>query len=113
MRHVVRSVVELMRAVPAPLSEHHRVSESSAATVDMNRSTSCKIKATNDAAPTIGVPRPAGNRVVDDGGPDEHKDEAGEHAATLGNGAGRKGDSDGTEHTLVDGEKDGGDAIAG
>lgn len=37
--------------------------------------------------PARGIPGPAGEGVIDDGGPDEHEDDAGEHAAAFGDGA--------------------------
>lgn len=36
--------------------------------------------------PAVGVPGPVGDGVVDDGGPDEHEDDGGEHAAAVSDG---------------------------
>ena len=37
--------------------------------------------------PAIGIPHPACDGAVDEGGPEEHEDHGGEHAAAFGNGA--------------------------
>lgn len=41
--------------------------------------------------PAVGVPGPVGNGVVDDGGPDEHEDDGGEHAAAVSDGTDSEG----------------------
>lgn len=41
--------------------------------------------------PAVGVPGPVGDGIVDDGGPDEHEDDGGEHAAAISNSADGEG----------------------
>lgn len=43
--------------------------------------------------PTRSVPGPAGEGIVDDGGPNENKDHAGKHAATFSDSADSEGNS--------------------
>lgn len=71
----------------------------------MHRGTTGKVQPAHLIAPTTGVPCPAGNWVVNNSGPDEHEDDTGQHAATLGNGSGGESDGNGAEHALVDGEE--------
>lgn len=105
MRDVVRAVVELVGAVAPAAAEHHAVGEGGAARGDVHGGAAGKVEAAHLVAPARGVPGPAGDGVVDDGGPDEHEDDAGEHAPALGDGARGQGDGDGREHALVDGEQ--------
>lgn len=41
----------------------------------------------------MGVPGPTGKRIVDDGGPDKHENDAGKHAATLSEATGSDSDA--------------------
>ena len=97
-------------AVPLPQSV--RVSKSSSARSNMHRSAAGEIKTAHLRRPAVGVPGPAGDRVVDDGGPDEHEDDAGQHAAALGDGSDGQGYCYASEHSLVDGEEEVGDLVA-
>lgn len=110
MRHVVRAVVELVGAVSAALSQHHRVGEGGGSRGDMHGGASGKVEAAHPVGPSARVPGPAGDGVVDNRGPDEHEDDAGEDPAALGDSSGGEGNGDGREHALVDGEEDVGDA---
>lgn len=78
--NVVRTVVELVGSVSATLSEHDGVGESCASGGDVDGGSTCKIETTHFEDPAGGVPGPAGDGIVDDGGPDEHEDDTGEHA---------------------------------
>ena len=46
-----------------------------------------EVKTSHLEDPPGGVPSPAGDGVVDDSRPDEHVDNAGEHAAAFGDGS--------------------------
>lgn len=105
MRDIVRAVVQLMGTMAAPLAQHHRVRERRAARRDVHGGAAGEIQAAHLERPPGGVPRPAGDGVVDDRGPDEHEDDAGQHAAALGDGARGERDRDGAEHALVHGEE--------
>lgn len=87
------------------LAQHHGISQGGASRGDMHRGTASEVKSTHLVRPSIGVPGPAGDGVIDDSGPHEDEDDAGEHSAALGDGAGRKGHGQGGEHALVDGEE--------
>lgn len=87
---VVRAVVELVSTVTTTLAEHQGVGESSGTGGNVHGSTTSKVETSELEHPTGWVPGPAGNGVVDDGGPDEHEDDARKHAATLSNSANSK-----------------------
>jgi hypothetical protein len=89
----------------SPLAQHDRVGESSAAGRDMHWGSTREIETSHLEDPSGGVPGPACNRVVDDGGPDEHEYHAREHATTLGDRSHGKRNRDRCEHALVDGEQ--------
>lgn len=95
-----------MGAVAASLAEHHGVGERSRAGGDVNWSSTGEIEAAELVDPSRRVPRPAGNRIIDDGGPDEHEDESWQNATALGSGADREGNCNACEHALVDGEEE-------
>ncbi|CRK19747.1 hypothetical protein BN1708_000412 [Verticillium longisporum] len=103
---IVGAIVELVRAVATTLAEHHRVRESSGARGNVDGGAAGKVEAAHAAGPTRRVPCPAGNGVVDDGRPDEHEDDAGQHAPTLGDGASSESDGDGGEHALVESKQE-------
>lgn len=105
MRDVVGAVVELVGAVAAALAEHHRVGQSSGAGGNVDGGATGKVETSHLVRPAARIPSPAGDGVVDDGGPDKHEDNAGQHTAALSDCASGEGDGDGREHALVDGEK--------
>ena len=72
----------------------------------MDGSSTSEIKTTELIGPTRWVPCPAGNRVVDDGAPDEHKDYTREQACAVDGGTNGESGSDCCEHALIDGEED-------
>jgi hypothetical protein len=86
MRDVVGTVVKLLGTMSAPLSKHIRVRERSSSRSNMNRGSASKVQTTHLVDPARGVPGPARDGVVDDGCPDEHVDDAGEHASSFGDG---------------------------
>ena len=94
------------------LAQHKGVGETGPTGSNVDRSASCVIKRGQVEEPSVGVPGPAGDRVVDDGGPDEHEDDAGQHAAALGDGSDGQGYCYASEHSLVDGEEEVGDLVA-
>ena len=50
----------------------------------MHRGSAGEIETAHAVYPARGVPGPAGDGVIDDGGPDEHVDDAGEHPTAFG-----------------------------
>ena len=66
----------------------------------MDRSTTSEIETAQLVYPTIGIPSPAGNGIVDDRCPDKDENDAREHATTLSYSADGESRSDGSEHTL-------------
>lgn len=90
---VVRAVVELVSSMAATLAQHERVGEGSSTRRNVHRGTAGKVKTAQFEYPARCVPRPACNRIVDDGGPDEHEDDARQHAATFGNCTDREGNT--------------------
>ena len=111
MCDVMRTVIELMGTVASPLPEHHRVCEGGGTRRDVHRCSSRKIQPSHLVGPPTRVPRPAGDGIVDDGGPDEHENDTGQHAPTLRDGTRSQGDSDGREHALIYGEEKIGDLV--
>lgn len=70
----------------------------------MDGTTAGKVEGREIVQPTLGVPSPAGDRAVDDGGPDETEDEAGDDLAALKGAADDDHDGAGAEHELVEAE---------
>lgn len=62
--------------------------------------------------PTGGVPRPAGDGVVDERRPDEHEGDGRQHPAPLCRGADGQRYRQRRQHTLVHGEEEVRDAVA-
>lgn len=93
MSDVVGTVVELVSAVPTTLAQHQGVSQCSRTGSNMHGSTTSKVETTQLEDPTGRIPGPASNGVVDNGGPDEHEDDARQHAATLSNGTNGEGNT--------------------
>ena len=73
---------------------------------DVHWGSASKVQPAHFIRPTGGVPSPARDKVVYDGGPDEHEDDAGQHTTALSDGAGRERHGDSREHALVDGEEE-------
>lgn len=75
MCNVVGTIVELMSAVSATLTEHERVGKGSASGSNMNGGSSGEIESSHNSRPARRVPCPAGDRVVDYGGPHKHEND--------------------------------------
>jgi hypothetical protein len=85
---VVRAVGKAINlAVAGALAEHQRVGEGSGAGGNVDGSTTGEVETAHLERPALRVPGPVGNGVVDDGGPDEHENDAGQHAATVSSSA--------------------------
>lgn len=80
----VREAVVLV--VSGALAEHDAVGEGASTRGDVDGATSGEVVRGELEEPAVAVPGPVGDGVVDDGGPDEHEDDGGEHAATVGHG---------------------------
>lgn len=85
MSDIVGTVVKLVGAVATTLAEHQGVSQSSGTGSNVDRSTTSEVEATQLEDPTGRIPGPASDGIVDDGSPDEHEDDAGQHATTFSN----------------------------
>lgn len=71
----------------------------------MDRCTTSKIETSHLVGPSRRIPGPAGDWVVNDGGPDKHEYDAGKHATSLGDSTSCESHGDGREHALVDCEE--------
>ena len=83
-------------------SEDHGVGEGRETGADFDGTTAGVIHHAPFVAPAVGVPNPAGEGAVDDGGPDEDEDHGGEEAASFGDGTHDNGGGDSTELHLQD-----------
>lgn len=72
----------------------------------MHGCTTRKVQTSQAVCPPGRVPCPAGNGVIDNGGPNEHEDDARQHATALSDGAYGEGHGDCTKHALIDGEQE-------
>lgn len=77
----VRETLDL--GVASALPEHESVGESGGTGADVDGGTTSKVETAHLEGPTLGVPGPEGNRVVDNGGPDEDEDVDREHASAI------------------------------
>jgi hypothetical protein len=73
---------------------------------DFDGSTTCVVEDTPAECPSVPAPRPACNRAVDEGCPEEDEDEEWDEATTLCDSAGDNGGGDGAELHLVEGEEE-------
>lgn len=102
---IMRTVVELLGAMAPTFTEHVRVCKCCRAGGNMHWRATSKIETAHLEGPTRRIPSPACDRVIYDCTPNKHVDDAGEDASTLCYGTYCKRDSDGCEHSLIDGEK--------
>ena len=65
------------------LSEHKGVGKGAPAAGDVDGATAGEIESRELVQPAVGVPGPACDGAVDDGGPEEAKDEGGDDTAAL------------------------------
>lgn len=92
MGDVVRAVREAMAVVvPGALAKHERVGEGGGAGRDVDGRTTGKVETTQLEGPAVGVPGPVGDGIVDDGGPDEDEDQAGQKTASVSSSSDSKG----------------------
>lgn len=70
-------------AVPAAFAEHDRVCKSRCPRRDVNRCATREVEAAHFVDPPSRVPGPASDGVVNESSPNEHKDHAREHTATI------------------------------
>ena len=111
IRRIMRLIRQSLRSIPTTLAEVQRNRQRRGTTADMDWCSSCEIETAEDERPAGGVPGPAGDRVVDEGGPDEDEEEEGAETAAFGDGADGEAGGDAGEHELVYAEDDGGDAV--
>ena len=89
---VVRAVGQAVVVVVAgALAEHEGVGEGAAARGHVDGATAGEVVAGQVEEPAVGVPSPVGDGVVDDGGPDEHENDGGKHAAAISDSADSEG----------------------
>lgn len=91
------------------LSKNESVSQRSPTTGDVDRASSSKIEGWQVVQPAIGVPCPACDWAVNNGGPEEGKDQRWKDAATLEGASNHDLDSAGAEQHLIEAEDDLGD----
>lgn len=104
MGNIVGSVVEFMSSVATALAQHDRVCKGGGTRRDVDRSTTGEIETSENKHPTVCVPRPTGNGIIDESCPHEDEDAAREHASAFRGSADGKCGSNCGEHTLEDGE---------
>lgn len=92
--------------VARTLSEHQGVGQGAGTGGDVDRTATGEVEGAELEQPAVGVPSLVGNGVVDDGGPDEHKDKARQDAAAVGDSTDSQGRRDGSKHALVQAEED-------
>lgn len=89
---VVRTVGETVVArVTSTLAEHQGVGEGASSRSNVNGTATSKVVAGEVEQPTVTVPGPVGNGVVDNGRPEEHEDHGREDTATISNGTNSEG----------------------
>lgn len=81
-------------------AEHPRVGERRKTGADLDGPAAGVVENAVVEGPSVDVPHPAGERAVDEGGPEEDEDHGREHAAALRDGADHKGCRDSAEHHL-------------
>lgn len=83
----MRLVREALGAPPPALAEVEGDGEAGCAGGDVHGGAAGEVEPAHDGGPAVGVPGPAGDCVVDDGGPDEDEDHEGAEAGAFGDGA--------------------------
>lgn len=74
---VIRAEVKLLSAMSFPLAEHIRVCEDGTSGCNMHRSSARKIESTHQKYPTVWIPGPVSNRIVDNSRPNKHENRGG------------------------------------
>lgn len=89
---VVRAVGEAVDlGVAGALTQHKGVSESCGTRADVDGGTTSEVETAHLQGPSLEVPGPESNGIVDDRGPDEDEDVGGEHATTISDSANSEG----------------------
>ena len=109
---IVGLVGEAFSAVAPTLAEVDGNGKRRGTGRDVDRCASGEVKATHDEGPAVGVPRPARDRIVNDGRPDESKHDRWAEPCAFCDGTECNHGRDGREHQLEDAERDGGNARA-
>lgn len=78
-------VRKTLGSVSAALTKVNGDGEGCGSRGDVDRGSTSKVETAEDERPTVGVPGPAGDWVVDDCGPDEHKGKERAKATAFGN----------------------------
>lgn len=82
--NVVRSVWKaVVLVVSCASAEHQGVGERGSTGRDVDGRTTGEIETAELERPSVGVPGPVGNRIVDDCRPDKHEDDGREHSAAI------------------------------
>jgi hypothetical protein len=97
--HIMRAKVK--HHLFLAFAENHTVGQGRAAGGDLDGTAAGVVEDAVFEGPAIGVPDPAGDGAVDEGGPPEGEDHGGDEAAALGDGAHDDCGGDGAEHHLV------------
>lgn len=77
--------------VAGALAQHDAVGEGAGSRGHVDGTAAGKVVVGQLGEPAVCVPGPVGDGVVDDGGPDEHEDDGGEHAAAVSDGTDGEG----------------------
>lgn len=101
---IMGTINKLSGSVTATFSQHNRVCEGGSPGRDVDGSATREIETSQDEDPTVGVPSPARDGIVYNGGPDKDKDTTWKHASSLCGGADSKCRCNCSEHTLEDSE---------
>lgn len=107
--NIVGAIVELVGSVASTLSEHQGISEGSSTGGNVHGCTTSEIETAHLENPACTVPCPAGNGVIDHGGPNEREDHGGRQSTTLSCSSNGQSNCDGSEHALVHSEQQIGD----
>lgn len=105
-RRVVRLAVRPVAGAPPALAQHQRVRQRGPAAGNVHGAAAGKVERGQRVQPAAGVPGPAGDGAVDDGGPPEAEDERGHDAAALKGAAHHDLHRAGAEEELVQAEDD-------
>ena len=84
MSDIVWAVVDFLSTVTTTWAQNESVCQRSHSRRDVDRRASCKVETTHTVGPSVRVPVPACDGVVNNRRPDEHEDHARKHATTLG-----------------------------
>lgn len=83
---ILRFISQSFRTISATFAEKQWNSQSGGTRTDVYWGTACKVETSEDKWPTIWIPSPASDGIVNDGSPDEDKYEEGAETAAFGDG---------------------------